>query len=981
LVSCLFPIQLSVFNQHQLYMIRKISFAVLTAVLFLATALPALSQTISIREAKRLTSGTVTVAGIVTSPNFRSAGYGFFIQDNSSPDSNACYIFKSSSLSGYAAPTLGDSLQLTATISIYNNLYELTPTAITKLGTGTIPAPRVTVLPWTEPLEGEFLRINKVKFDSAGHTFYAGTSGNNYNIRDAAGNIGQVRILPVVTSIVGTTIPSDSVNIAGLLSQYSPSDPFSGYEFEPRSLADLNVQDSTPSPGTLISIADARGRLVGSKVTVKGIVTSTELGVAIPIQDNTAGITVYSTAFAAAVHKGDSVIVSGPLQDFNTLLEIGSGTAVLDSFRVINSSNLLPSPILLTTRGFAELYESMLVKVSAAVITGSGNFSGNTNYPITDVAGTGQMRIVTGTNLVGTAIPANETDITGILGAYSNVYQLQPRTTADLVQQPGPGISVAPYESLLDTNKIQVTWKTLTPSSSVVRYGRTAAYELGAVGDSTPVTTHIVTLSSLSPCTIYNIRASSSNASGTSIGNNLISITSSKSSGVMNVYFNYSIDTTLALGERANGNVDLASKVINRINAATYSIDFALYSINLQPVIDALIAAKNRGVRVRGVSDGDNSVAGFGQLTSAGISISSYVNSNVDTHNKFFIFDGRDSTNALNDWVWTGSFNITSDIGGTGGVQNSIEIQDASLAKVYQTEFEEMFGSTGEIANPTNARFSTAKTDITPHRVNINGTLVQVYFCPSDNVADKVLTAIASAERTFYFEQLNFTRSDFATATIGLKNAGVGVSGIVETTTGTGVQYPTLVAAGIDVLNAGANPNIYVHSKYAIIDAALPARDPLVLTGSMNWSASSISVDDENLLIIHSDRISRLYAQEFSARYKSLGGTSILLGTASPATHSVTSYKLEQNYPNPFNPATTISFSLPTSAFVHLTVYDVLGREVATLVNESKQAGSYAVRLDASRLSSGIYFYRLSANATSDAASNFVQTKKMVFVK
>jgi sugar lactone lactonase YvrE len=87
-----------------------------------------------------------------------------------------------------------------------------------------------------------------------------------------------------------------------------------------------------------------------------------------------------------------------------------------------------------------------------------------------------------------------------------------------------------------------------------------------------------------------------------------------------------------------------------------------------------------------------------------------------------------------------------------------------------------------------------------------------------------------------------------------------------------------------------------------------------------------------------------------------------------------TSYALSQNYPNPFNPSTTITYALPQAGQVTLQVYDVLGREMAILVNENKMAGSYTATFDASRFSSGVYFYKLQAGS-------YVQTKKMLFVK
>jgi hypothetical protein len=79
----------------------------------------------------------------------------------------------------------------------------------------------------------------------------------------------------------------------------------------------------------------------------------------------------------------------------------------------------------------------------------------------------------------------------------------------------------------------------------------------------------------------------------------------------------------------------------------------------------------------------------------------------------------------------------------------------------------------------------------------------------------------------------------------------------------------------------------------------------------------------------------------------------------------VNGYKLSQNYPNPFNPSTKISYELPQAGFVTLKVYDLLGREVATLVNNEVSAGSYTVNFDASNLSSGTYIYSLSVNGTS----------------
>jgi Secretion system C-terminal sorting domain len=85
-------------------------------------------------------------------------------------------------------------------------------------------------------------------------------------------------------------------------------------------------------------------------------------------------------------------------------------------------------------------------------------------------------------------------------------------------------------------------------------------------------------------------------------------------------------------------------------------------------------------------------------------------------------------------------------------------------------------------------------------------------------------------------------------------------------------------------------------------------------------------------------------------------------------------FELLQNYPNPFNPATVISYQLPSTAFVSLTIFDMLGRELATLVHGVEEPGEHVIRWDAAGLASGVYFYRLQAGS-------FVETRKMMVLR
>lgn len=115
----------------------------------------------------------------------------------------------------------------------------------------------------------------------------------------------------------------------------------------------------------------------------------------------------------------------------------------------------------------------------------------------------------------------------------------------------------------------------------------------------------------------------------------------------------------------------------------------------------------------------------------------------------------------------------------------------------------------------------------------------------------------------------------------------------------------------------------------------------------------------------------------FEGRDLTPGGPIELYPTSIEETNSELipkQFELFQNYPNPFNPSTKIEYAIPSDEFVNLTVYNVLGKTISTLVNEQKNTGSYEVIFDASLLSSGVYFYKLTAG-------KYVNIKKMVVIR
>jgi Secretion system C-terminal sorting domain len=143
---------------------------------------------------------------------------------------------------------------------------------------------------------------------------------------------------------------------------------------------------------------------------------------------------------------------------------------------------------------------------------------------------------------------------------------------------------------------------------------------------------------------------------------------------------------------------------------------------------------------------------------------------------------------------------------------------------------------------------------------------------------------------------------------------------------------------------------------------------------SAPWQAVSSYLDGNYIKAFN--RSGTEFGQYAIASSTSAGANPLIGALNAPRNSSakVESFELKQNYPNPFNPTTVIAYQLPQAAQVSLEVFDILGRKVATLVNEQKAAGNYAVPFNGVSLASGVYFYRLQAG-------NFVKTNKMMLIK
>jgi len=756
------------------------------------------------------------------------------------------------------------------------------------------------------------------------------------------------------------------------------------------------AQTSVPIQSIRLNDANGVPLSVNQVVTVSGIVTcSNQYGAAGPaaIQDETGAVSIYGNTFSNFVAIGDSVTVTATMTNYNGLAELSFALGT-PSF-VNHSSNNLIEPEVVTINqiinqqwnGFEE-FESKLIRIDNVTINASGNFTAQTNYNISDQTGSllSGLRIDGDvTSIVGTQIPSGQIDIVGILGQYDNSapyssgYQILPRFILDIVNDGSPVILNPVFAAGIDTSSFTVYFKTARKGNSKVRYGLTSALELDSVIINDDTTSHSVPVSGLHPGRLYFYKAYSSNSFGTSSSDLKSVATASNDTtiGKINVYFNFPVDPSVAIpGNQAQGNVDFEQKLIERINSAKYSIDLALYSFSDKPnVANALVVAKNRGVKVRVVYDSRTTQNSMQTLINNGILISKRPPEtqtfNGIMHNKFFIFDARD-TIITNDWVWTGSWNVTGLE--SGWKNNVVEINDPTVAQAYLVEFEEMWGSNNDTPNPTNAKFGYFKSNNTPHTFTVGGRPVQLYFSPSDGTTDKIINEVNRSAYSIYFAQYAFTRYDIANAINQRYSAGVNdIRGIIDQENTSGSQWSYLSTFS-EMLGATAPTQ---HHKYGIIDASFPLSNPTVITGSHNWSSAAENDNDENTLIIDDEYIANQYMQEFKKRYNEAGGTgTFVIPVTGVDDHSIPEMKFQlfQNYPNPFNPSTTIRFEIPKSQKVQLILFDILGREVKTLYNDLAPAGIITIDFKADDLASGMFINRLKTD-------NFSVSKKMLLLK
>ena len=302
----------------------------------------------------------------------------------------------------------------------------------------------------------------------------------------------------------------------------------------------------------------------------------------------------------------------------------------------------------------------------------------------------------------------------------------------------------------------------------------------------------------------------------------------------------------LTVNDPAQWQDSIEGRLIEKINSATNSIHIVSFEFDLTSVAEALIAARQRGLDVRWITDDENGLLAdedpdrgqFKMLQDAGIEVRADDRSAL-MHNKFWIFDQQT--------VWTGSTNIT-----TSSIfqqnNNVVVIHAPEIAAMYEWEFFEMWSGQFGPRSPSTVDQQVAI---------VNGTMIQVYFSPEDDVLNRIIPVVAAAQSNISFLAFSFTDYPLAQTMIDRHNAGVDVSGVYEKTGSEteGAELRTFWCARVPVRQDG-NPK-FLHDKVIVVD------NRVVITGSFNFSNNATDNNDENVIIIDNPEIAALYMEEF----------------------------------------------------------------------------------------------------------------------
>ncbi|MBI1266847.1 MAG: T9SS type A sorting domain-containing protein [Cryomorphaceae bacterium] len=667
--------------------------------------------------------------------------------------------------------------------------------------------------------------------------------------------------------------------------------------------------------GTSQTIQEIQGSaasspLLGSSVTTSGIVTGKH-SLGFFIQNGTgmwSGLYIYNNVYQVEI--GDLVEVTGAVEEYFGMTELIN----VSNVTISSSNNPVPAPELLTTGSAgAEEWESVLVRVESAICNQPN--AGFGEYFVND--GSGDLKC---DDLLYVFVPTIATtyNLTGPIYYSFSEYKLVPRDASDIENAEPLYFTVEPEEFDMTASSLTIRWETNVPSNSAVFYGLTPTYEIGVVADEDFTTVHELVIEELEAATSYYVQVISEDGEFTTPNFEFIASTASPTEGNIQVWFNHAVNTEVAfVGNEAVVATNITDTIISILLTATETLDITMYDLEgvppvLMTTLNDLHAA---GVDIRFITDIDLANTAF-ELLDSEISVLAG-NSEGIMHDKFIVADAGLSTA----WTMTGSMNWTwANLG--WDYNNVILIQDQAVARTYEREFEEMWGSASLSYDIQNSRFGSQKTNNTAHKFTIGGIPVEVYFSPTDGTTAQIRERIEEAQTELAIAMMVFTENSLGSAIIDADAAGITVQGIIDYTQFNGSEFDPLVAAGVEVVAYSNQDGTewpdgpVLHHKYMIADYSAGSEQPVLVTGSHNWSASAESINDENTLIVYDANLANQFYQEYTKRYQDL-----TIGI----TERITGEELRV-YPNPTTEFLTVSISEPGT----LRVMNISGQLVMT---------------------------------------------------